>query len=514
MTQVLQSTRSTATAEHTRVTLGKVVVPPRTDPYWLDLLQRVGVAAVEPTAAPGSVRVAFVPPEHGESSVEPLRRAGMVVVRGSATTPGTPRLRTVHGTGPLFDGCTAIAMPVAAVDRPVDIPPPLGRGSELLLPLPSANAARRAPAVLRAFPISPDHVVEEIVSGTDHGGLRRLVQNALRQAHHALGLPFARNACIPLGFAGGLALRIDADDFDAPATNALCTALERTDLRATWFLDVERHARKGGAPLVRALATSHHEVQSHFFHHYTYRSRRRNHTNLERAAALLLQWGVRADAAAAPFGTFHRGVAAALHDGGTRWSSEFSAVYDDHPTRLTGSDQVPVHPVCPVLLARAGVPEATILDYFAGRLGQALAAGECAVLYGHPIGDLLRVPLLDRLRAELDAHATAAGAPVWQPTLSELHAFHVRRRDTEPQCELVGEFAVGNADRRVPLVLETTTGARLTLGGACTVGHPMNATPQIASSSWRTSSPPRRWQRWRRQREIVLRRLLREVRGR
>ncbi|MBL8725823.1 MAG: polysaccharide deacetylase family protein [Planctomycetes bacterium] len=398
-----------------------VAIPAAAHPYWRAALQRSGVPTASLDANTGPESTLFLPDAGDHDSpaqrqhVVRLHRAGAPVLAGTAWAQTLDMPTRLHWFGSADPGAVLAARTTPAPLAILDLP-----SAERLL-RPAASLARRTgPGGL---------AVREVLADVDHGALRRRVERALCHLAHTAGRPFARFAHHPGAYRQTLAIRIDADGFRAAATAALRASLQRANLRSTWFVDVERHARGDGLAGLADLAADGHELQSHGFRHYTYRSRARNERNLRRSAAALAAFGVRATATAAPFGTWNPGFEQAVRALGWTWSSEFSRVHDDVPGPLGGTPdepwQVPVHPICPALLFAAGAGVAEVHAWFLAELAACRERGEPAVFYGHPIDDLERCP---DLLPELAVAARAAG-PLWQPTLGELVAFH-RERST------------------------------------------------------------------------------------
>lgn len=435
-----------------------IAVPEGTAPYWLALLRRSGVPTRTLGSADHAAATLFLPEAAGLESralrrtVARLRDLGTPVLAG----PAWGALLGVQLPGGDEVGLGGETEGVRRID-----PSPL-----LVLPLPGAERLLKATAQLTTLPGPEGLAVREVIATADHGGLRRCIEAALRALAFTCGRPFARLAHAPLGFDGALAIRIDADGFRASATATLLDSLARARLRSTWFLDVERHLQNGGLGTVEALRDGRHEVQTHFFRHYTYRSAARNERNLQRSLDELRRVGVAATAAAAPFGSWNAGLERALRACGMQWSSEFSRVHDDVPGPLAGTAdetwQVPIHPVCPALLFAAGAGPGAVAAWFAAELQQCLQRGEPAVFYGHPIDDLERCP---DLLPEIADSARRSVRSLWQPTLGELHAF-ARQRAAQPcDVELVDGAIRGEVDGPAPLVLE-----RAGLAAVCVAG--------------------------------------------
>ena len=414
----------------------QIAIPAGTATYWSALLQRSGLPVRELDDSVTTGTMLFLPDAAGcgsramRQSVASHRRRGVPVLAGTA-----------------WGRC--LDLPPDGASRSV------ATGLALRMPLPSAASLLRESARLVPIAGSCDREVAEIVATVDHGRLRRDIEAALRSLAFAAGLPFVRLAHAPVGCDGALVVRIDADGHRAASTEHTLAELANARLRATWFIDVERHLGNGGMPSLARIAACGHELQSHGFRHYTYRSAARNERNLRRSVEVLAAHGQPVDAVASPFGTWNRGLATALRACGMTWSSEFARVYDDVPGSLGGSIdepwQVPVHPVCPALLLAAGATVAEVHGWFRSVLMQCLQRGEPAVVYGHPIDDLERCPGLLQ-----DLHETAlCHVPrLWQPTMGELHAFYRQRAAQPCEVELAGDDVVGVVSGPAPLLVE------------------------------------------------------------
>jgi hypothetical protein len=470
-----------------------VAVAADLDPYWFDLLMRAGVPVRLLGTCDHGAAVLFLPDRAGLHSratralVDRCRQQGLAVVAGahwgSALLGG--RVRRVHATSVcagvrglpmtpvrLHGDVEVLATATAGRVWPADIPASTSVAAPapvLVLPLPAeAPLGGGAHTVTMAV---GTHEVAEVVSAADHGALRALCTAALASMAHASGRPFARLAAAPDGFGGTLAIRVDADGGSPAETAAVLASLAQSNQRATWFVDVERQLADGGRA-VTAIAAAGHEVQSRFFHQCVYRSARRNRNNLERSIAGLAALGVQATAAAAPSGGWNAGLAAAMRECGLDWSSECTRAHDDVPGTFGGDParpwQVPVHPVSPGLLLAAGCSDEEVNHYFGALLADRLAAGEPAVFYLHPIGELGRCP---GLLPHLDRVATSEALPVWRPTLGELCAFHRARAEQLVECRLGRNTIAGGVDGPAPLLLDQPDGSRLTLRGSIEVAR-------------------------------------------
>ncbi|GAB4159086.1 MAG: hypothetical protein Fur0037_26420 [Planctomycetota bacterium] len=435
----------------------QVALPDGIHPYWPSLLRRIGIPAGRIGHSPCAIL--FLPDDTGvgdadlRSRVADLREQGAPVLAGIAWG---------EALGARLRGRDLVGFSQRSIEgiRRID-PSPL-----LALPFPEASRLLKVSSSFATFTGPNGSAAEEVVARADHGGLRRAVEDALRGLSFAAGRPFARLSPLPYGKDGGLAIRVDADGYRESSTRAVLASLAASGLRATWFVDVERHEANGGMEDVRRIAALGHDVQTHLWRHYTYRSEEQNRRSLARSLEVLARAGIRATAAAAPFGTWNRGFAAALRREGIQWSSEFARVHDDVPSCLGGEPgepwQVPVHPICPALLLARGHTPDDVAAWWSRVFSRCLARREPAVFYGHPVGGLDRCPGL------LPAIArTARGLcrDLWQPTLSELFAFFRARAEQSPRVSMDGNCLIGCCDGPAPLIVELPSSAPLVLRG-------------------------------------------------
>lgn len=384
---------------------------------------RTGAAVV------GSTAVARFLLEQPKGSFHRHRHHLLGITGGGALFSHCPGVRVLAPIDPVFESAT-IGRIWPSGDRAISIfqnaPAPI-----IALPLPRARDFVGRRGQLIPLEIGAGRYVTEFVSLTDHAALRRLVRNALAVASEWQGTPLMRRALAPAGFSAALAVRIDADGFNADATQATAKMLAAAGMRGSWFIDVERHERYAGADAVQQLAAEGHELGSHGYRHFTYRTAWANQRNLRRAADRLGAWRGDPSAFVAPFGEFHLGLWRAMRLSGVRWSSEFELLYDDPPgpVALTAAIintptamQVPIHPICPKLLFDAGLDASDIGDYFQRVVWKQWSAGDPAVIYGHPINDLGLCPeWAEHLLNVVGRWEAQANGPVWRATLSDLH---------------------------------------------------------------------------------------------
>ncbi len=324
------------------------------------------------------------------------------------------------------------------------------------LPAPPPYRAARLPF---AFAGGYAH---ERVRAFDHAGYRRLVQNALQQLFHELGLPWVRKSNRMNG-RRPLLVRIDADNFEPSTSKQAHDLARQTGLPFTWFIDVERHAGPG-LDFVAGLAADGVEIHSHGWHHFTYRWTRLDRANIRRAADLLSARGINATGFCAPLGLWSPGLQRAVDGEGLAFSSEFSFAWDDLPRIPPNSRtwQIPVHPICPVLLSEAGAGPAQIEDYYRAYFQRQRSWEEPVTIYFHPLNDL---PTTGESIAKL---------------LVELAADH----DLVPStfCRLV-DFWKERQKRPLQATFDSSTGAVDLVGGPALITWPDKCQAEAAADS-------------------------------
>lgn len=473
-----------------------VAVSADVDPCWLDLLVRSGLPVRWLGTCDHSAAVLFLPDRAGLTSaatralVDRCQQQGLGIVAGahwgSVLLGG--RVRTLHATevvagerglpaSPVRLHCDVEVLAGATAGRvwPADIPAVASARSPapvLVLPLPTTAGLLGSHARTVPVAIGVGRPAGALVMGADHAALRRLCTVALASMAHRSGRPFARLGSAPRGFAGTLAVRVDAGAFMPPAAATVLASLHAAGQRATWFLDIQQWTAAGGREAIAHLVAAGHEVQSHCFRHYAWRSGPRNRDNLRQSIAGLTALGIRATAAAVHDG--NAGLAAVVRECGLDWWS--GPRHDDVPGTFGGDPegpwQVPVHPVRPASLLDAGCSEEEVNDWFGALLLAKLREGEPAVLHGRVAGELDRCP---GLLPHLDRIARSLPVPMWRPTLGELFAFHRARALQPVECRLGPDTVHGEVDGPAELWIDQPDGMRVTVHGSF-------VTPRVAAS--------------------------------
>ncbi len=258
------------------------------------------------------------------------------------------------------------------------------RGNEIFLPRPPLA---RAWAGRLPFQF-PGGVTSETVYPVDRGGYRRLITRALKLLFKRAGLPLATKSPHPQGKLP-LLFRVDADDFQVEASEKTLALSKKLGVPFTWFIDVQRH-QPAGPDFMRKLIDAGQEVQSHSWHHFTYRIGFLDRANIRNSYRILKQWGVETDGYCAPLGFWSPSLQKIFDAQGIAFSSEFAFAWDDLPIFPVGSRalQIPIHPICASLILGSGGSPDAVRNHFTGYIDRQLSIQEPILPYFHPISDV------------------------------------------------------------------------------------------------------------------------------
>jgi peptidoglycan/xylan/chitin deacetylase (PgdA/CDA1 family) len=303
--------------------------------------------------------------------------------------------------------------------------------------------------------------VSEKVARFPKAWIRRRLIDRLRRAIQRAGGVWARLAPFPYPYRSAFGLRIDLDEPVADDFHRCADALGPLGECCTYF--VSTHAYNHFASVLSELRN--YDTQSHGHYHHVYRDPEANRNNVERADRILRGCGFQPHGFAAPHGRWRPSLDDALEDLGYSFSSDFQLGYDDFPfypwkrDRFSRILQIPVHPVCEGLFLEAGLHDPQVIsDYMRRVIASKIAAGDLAIVYGHPERRLGRMPEI--LRA---ISRSVENEPlVWRTTFSELARFwrwRGERRFLVLPRELDRlEIQFDEWDRRYPLALEIQRG--------------------------------------------------------
>lgn len=324
-------------------------------------------------------------------------------------------------------------------------------------------------AVTKRFPERYGRHPAERVARVGKGEIMTLLHRLLRRLHHERGLPLLRKRPFPGDATAIFALRIDSDYGTIGQVETLIDISMARDVPITWFLHTEGHA----GWLDRFLQAGACELALHCARHRTFPDRDRNLQNMRRARQQMRAAGLPEPIGfAAPTGAWNHGLAEAIDAERFLYSSEFAYAYDALPLRpimpigrrvnepFYRALQIPIHPVSVGNLARVGLDEKEMIEYYAGVIRRKRFLGEPVLLYHHPTHERWRVV------EEMIAHGMDQGdGEVAALTFGEYASFWNRREEAVVEGIVTGDVADGtititsrDRDPRVLIDLELPDG--------------------------------------------------------
>ncbi len=303
--------------------------------------------------------------------------------------------------------------------------------------------------------------VSERVGRFPKAWIRRRLVDKLRRAIQRAGAVWIRLAPFPYPYRSAFGLRVDLDEPAPGDYHRYARALGSLAECCTHF--VSTHAYGHSASVLSDLRR--YDTQSHGHYHHVYRDPEANRNNVERADRILRGCGFQPHGFAAPHGRWRPSLDDALEDLGYSYSSDFQLGYDDLPfypwkaDRFSRILQIPVHPVCEGLFLEAGVEDPEVIGNYMRRLiASKLAAGELAIVYGHPERRLGAMPQILKAIASAVEHEPL----VWRTTFTELSRFWRWRGERRwlviPRDRDRLEIQFDEWDRKYPLALEIQRG--------------------------------------------------------
>ncbi len=231
-----------------------------------------------------------------------------------------------------------------------------------------------------------ERMPNERVATVSKGTLRSLITSALEYLHHRRNLPFIHAWYFPKAEPTIFTFRIDSDKGSRDEVEELFALSEQYSIPTTWFLDVKSHE----AWMNYFSKFQNQEVGVHCYDHTVYASTDENYRNFEKAMTLIRTHCGTVAGASAPRGEWNASLGSAFEKLGLHYSSEFSFDYDNIPSypwledRFSSVLQLPVHPVCPGVMRRAGMTAHDQEAYFRQTIRRKVSQHEPVCLYHHP----------------------------------------------------------------------------------------------------------------------------------
>ena len=245
---------------------------------------------------------------------------------------------------------------------------------------------------MKRFPgVDARHPAER-VSRLSKGEIGLLLDRIFLHLFAEQGLPLLRKRRFPDDAENIFCFRVDSDYGSIDQINSLYDLARSTSAPMTWFLHTEGHAGR----LARFAEFEGQEIALHCARHRTFPDKERNRRNIADARRALREVGLSAVGYAAPTGLWHHNLAEVIDEEGFLYSSEFTLACDAFPfypilplRRRVNTDfyralQVPIHPISVGNLARVGISDQRMIDYYREVIDRKFHNGESLIFYHHP----------------------------------------------------------------------------------------------------------------------------------
>jgi hypothetical protein len=306
-------------------------------------------------------------------------------------------------------------------------------GLAVLLPFPAATALADERAAVTSFYARHERLPSERVSAVAKGEVRHLVRASLEFLHVERGIPYAHLWYYPEGCANIFGFRVDTDGASREETDLLYRVARNSGVGMSWYLDL----RTCEPRLEQFRAMIGQEIGLHCYEHREPADEGELRKDLSKGIDILRRGGFDPEGFAAPYGFWKPFVSAVPREFGLRYSSEFSFAYDTLPLTPVGFSavhgllQVPIHPICPGSLRRAGFSSGSMSEYYRQVVSLKRARQEALLFYHHPSH---RVP---EVIEELCETAKTPGTR--SMTLGEYSAWWAKRSSISLALEAEGD---------------------------------------------------------------------------
>lgn len=243
-------------------------------------------------------------------------------------------------------------------------------------------------AIMKLFKTISGEVLERVALFSK-AKARKLLLNALLLANELRNMPFVRFWYYPDKFKTAFNFRFDLDedtDGDLDVLRQVSSIYKDCSTMFVCGSSFESNADK-----IRQMITDGYDIQSHAYHHHTYKSFSQNSFNIDKSIEYFKKMNYEAEGYASPKGYWNRGLAKALEARGFLYASEFSYDYDNFPEHPLVNNinstvlQIPIHPVCPGIFLDAGITDDKIIfAYFKDIILRKYRNSQTIFLYSHP----------------------------------------------------------------------------------------------------------------------------------
>ncbi len=239
----------------------------------------------------------------------------------------------------------------------------------------------------KRFPSYYESDPDEIVSKISYGEVSQILEASIEKMFHLQGLPFIKKWHSPKK-EPVFCFRIDSDFGDQESLDRIYSALEKHDLKGSWFLHVKAHEEW----LDYFSKFNNHEIALHGYEHGAASSKEKIENNIRHGLSVLEKNGIEPKGYCTPYAIWNEALEKTLQNFDFKYSSEFTRAYDCLPFFDRNEHlQIPIHPVCTGSLLRQGYSNTAMQNYFVDTFQRKSALHQPVIFYHHPMQKGLEV---------------------------------------------------------------------------------------------------------------------------
>ena len=269
---------------------------------------------------------------------------------------------------------------------------PLGKGTVASLGVDPGLLMEDIQPRSKRFPgVHGKHPAERVARRTK-GEIGLLLQRTIARLFHEQGLPVVRKRSFPERAENIFCFRVDSDYGSREQIDSLYDVARASGMPMTWFLHTEGH--KGWLDHFASFEGE--EIALHCARHKAFPDKEGNLANIREARRAMNGAGLKPVGYAAPTGLWNHGVGEAIDEEGFLYSSEFTLACDALPfypilplhrrvnQHFYQALQIPIHPVSVGNLARVGLSDKEMGDYYRTVIERKRYNREPLIFYHHP----------------------------------------------------------------------------------------------------------------------------------
>ncbi|MBF0543027.1 MAG: polysaccharide deacetylase family protein [Candidatus Riflebacteria bacterium] len=301
----------------------------------------------------------------------------------------------------------------------------------------------------------------EKVSSANSGYFRHLYRKEIKRKLFERGMPYIHIWYYPSNYKSVFSFRVDTDSSRREDCEAVFHLAQKNKIHLTWFIDVA--ARNGDLSDLPGMSVSGEDIQLHCFNHQIFADKESVFNDIRNAYEKLESVRIHPSGYAAPYGVWSENLNAVLEELNFIYSSEFSLAHDDFPyfpllsSRISRILQVPIHPICLSILAKASFTHGEMKSYFQRIIKEKYVRRQPIMLYGHPLNEMVKYQdILDFVFSQVSSRPK-----IWKPSYTEFAQWWIFRNGVRftIRNELYGfEVKTDVEDKRLMLRIEFPNG--------------------------------------------------------